>query len=57
MPVGRLLVLMRDVEQLRFSKVIADDLQADRAFGNILTQNKTARGRQSRQASHAGRER
>src|ERR1019366_9614582 len=30
MPVGRLLILMRDIQHLRFAEIIADDLQSDR---------------------------
>src|SRR5690606_10210840 len=32
MPVGRLLVLVCDVQQLRFGEIVADQLQADRAL-------------------------
>src|SRR5450830_2195092 len=50
-PVGRLLVGVSDVQQLGFTKMLADDLQADRAIFGA----EAHRDRHARQAGQAGR--
>ena len=53
MPVGRQLILMRDVQHARLVEVIADDLQADRHFAGT----KAAWNRHAGQAGEVYRDR
>src|SRR3982074_223883 len=55
-PIGDLLVLVGDAQQLRFGKVVADDLQSDRALGVLLPLAEAARDRHAGQARQAGRQ-
>ena len=50
-PVGRLLEAMRDVQQLRFGEVVADELQADRQSAGV----EAARDRHAGQAGQVRR--
>src|SRR5471032_955433 len=56
-PVGRQLILVRDVQQLGFAEVVTDDLQSDRALGVLLALAEAARDRHAGQAGQAGRQR
>src|SRR5450830_1371857 len=55
-PVGDLLVLVGDAQQLGFSKIITDDLQADGALAIGLARTETAGDGHAGQAGQAGRQ-